>query len=410
MGDARLSDKEMIESIKKELEIPHADDIRGNISLPLSIKGATISWETSRPDIVNVKNVKIEGYDDIPAGIVSRPETDTPVLLTASITIGELSETKHISLTVKAKPGEMSFQAYLMVHFTGEHEKGEQIYFACSTDGLNWSDLNSGKPILLSDIGEKGVRDPFILRSAEGDKFFIIATDLRIANGRGWDAAQTAGSKSIIVWESNDLVNWSDPWMIEVAPQNAGDAWAPEAIYDEKTGEYIVFWASRVLDEGEFGTHNIYYAKTRDFYTFTNPNVYIERPEDTHIIDTTIIRDNKMYYRYSGDGQITIEKSEQILGSWKKIGTLEASTGLTGKDVEGPLIFKFHNKKEWCLLVDQYATGKGYLPLLTRDLSSCEFEIVKTTYSLGSSKKRHGSVLSLTNEEYEAIKTKWGAN
>lgn len=68
--------------------------------------------------------------------------------------------------------------------------------------------LNDCQPVLSSNIGEKGVRDPFILRSAEGDKFFMIATDLRIASGKGWDAAQTAGSKSIIVWDSNDLVNW----------------------------------------------------------------------------------------------------------------------------------------------------------------------------------------------------------
>ncbi len=37
-------------------------------------------------------------------------------------------------------------------------EAGEQIYFALSRDGLHWMDLNNGNPVLLSDIGEKGVR------------------------------------------------------------------------------------------------------------------------------------------------------------------------------------------------------------------------------------------------------------
>lgn len=50
--------------------------------------------------------------------------------------------------------------AYLFVHFTGEDENGEQIYFSVSKDGLHWMDLGSG-PALVSDIGEKGVRDPF---------------------------------------------------------------------------------------------------------------------------------------------------------------------------------------------------------------------------------------------------------
>lgn len=81
--------------------------------------------------------------------------------------------------------------------------------------GENWKGLNDCQPVLSSNIGEKGVRDPFILRSAEGDKFFMIATDLRIASGKEWDAVQAAGSKSIIVWDSNDLVNWSEPRIIE---------------------------------------------------------------------------------------------------------------------------------------------------------------------------------------------------
>ncbi|WP_299090228.1 family 43 glycosylhydrolase [uncultured Metabacillus sp.] len=408
--NATLTDEEIVETAKANLEIPNADDIRGNITLPTtSDKGAAITWETDRPDVVNVNGKENENYDDMPAGVVIRQDKDTKINLTAKISYGEITATKTIPLTVKAKPENKKFTSYLMTHFTGEHDIGEQIYFASSKDGLNWTDLNDSNPVLTSNLGEKGVRDPFLLRSAEGDKFYLLATDLRIANGKGWGAAQTAGSKSLIVWESTDLVNWSEPRMVEVAPSNAGDAWAPEAFYDEKTGEYVVFWASRVSDsKGNFGPHDIYYSKTRDFHTFTEPKVFIDRSGDTHIIDTTIIEDQDMYYRYSGDGQITIEKSDQILGTWSKVGTIESSTGLTGHDVEGPLIFKFNDREEWNLMVDQYATGKGYLPLLTTDLSSGEFTKLTTSdYSLDSNKKRHGSVLPITQEEYEAVMAKW---
>jgi hypothetical protein len=408
--NATLKDEEIVEMAKASLEIPNADDIRGNITLPTTTdKGAKVSWDTNRPDVVNVNKEENENYDDIPAGVVTRQNSDTQVKLTATITSGEVRDTKQIVLTVKAKPEKKDFTSYLMTHFTGEHDIGEQIYFASSTDGLNWKDLNDSNPVLTSDKGEKGVRDPYIIRSAEGDKFYIIATDLRIANGKGWSDAQRNGSKSLIVWESTDLVNWSEPRMVEVAPPNAGDAWAPEAFYDEKTGEYVVFWASRLPNgEGDFGPHDIYYAKTRDFHTFTEPKVFIDRPGDTHIIDTTIIKDDDIYYRYSGDGQITIEKSDQILGTWSKVGTIESSTGLTGHDVEGPLIFKFNDREEWNLMVDQYATGKGYLPLLTTDLSSGDFTRLTTSdYSLDSNKKRHGSVLPITKEEYDSVMAKW---
>ncbi len=79
-----------------------------------------------------------------------------------------------------------------------------------------------------------------------------------------------------MVWESTDLVNWSEQRMVEVARDDAGCTWAPEATYDEKeTGEYIVYWASRVAEDG-YGKQRVYYAKTRDFYTFTEPEVMIE--------------------------------------------------------------------------------------------------------------------------------------
>lgn len=54
------------------------------------------------------------------------------------------------------------YEGYLFVYFTGESEDGEQIYFAVSSDGLHWNDLNDGKPVLRSHVGEKGVRDPLL--------------------------------------------------------------------------------------------------------------------------------------------------------------------------------------------------------------------------------------------------------
>lgn len=67
---------------------------------------------------------------------------------------------------------------YLFVTFAGEHSDGEQIYFALSRDGLHWEDLNNGHSVLQSDIGERGVRDPFLLRSHQGNRFYLLATDL----------------------------------------------------------------------------------------------------------------------------------------------------------------------------------------------------------------------------------------
>ena len=81
------------------------------------------------------------------------------------------------------------------------------------------------------------MRDPYLVRSPEGDTVYLIATELSIHNRGGWGAATatTNGSTNLIVWESHDFVNWSEPRAVDVASQipGAGMAWAPEAYWDD---------------------------------------------------------------------------------------------------------------------------------------------------------------------------------
>lgn len=297
-----------------------------------------------------------------------------------------------------------AYYGYLMAHFTGEGPDGEQVYFAVSEDGLHWKDLNGGQPVLRSEIGEKGARDPFLIRSPRDGKFYLIATDLRIASGKGWGAAVNEGSRDIIVWESEDLVRWSSPWAVTVGIEGAGCVWAPEAIYDETTDDFLVFWASATQEPHETQRkHKIYSARTRDFRTFIQAEKYIER--DNHIIDTTIIAHNGMYYRYSKDETTKNIRAEKGSSLHKEAfvhlsaPNLEAIPG-----VEGPQIFKFNDCEEWCLIIDRFAEGKGYLPLVTNDLDSGDFRVLDDDeFDLGRSKKRHGSVIPVTESEYRRL-------
>lgn len=316
----------------------------------------------------------------------------------------------QVHASAQAEPND----GYLMAHFTGEDATGEQIYFATSVDGLHWTDLNNSQPVLVSGIGEKGVRDPSLIRSEDGKTFRILATDLRIANGKGWDVAMHSGSTSLVIWESMDLVNWSKPWLADVAGSipSAGCAWAPEAIYDEENKNYVVYWAT-ISPLDDIDKARIYYATTTDFKKFSAPKMYINRPGRQGIIDTQIIKVEKStykYYRASGDGQITIEGSNSILGDWTNIGNI-SHLGLTGRDVEGPILFKFNDVNEWGLMVDQYRRGAGYLPLVSKDLSDPNnFKRVSSSdYSLGTSRKRHGSILSITAAELKAVSEKWAS-
>lgn len=160
------------------------------------------------------------------------------------------------------------YTGYLFVHFIGEQKDGEQIYFSLRRDGLHWEDLNQGKPVLKSSIGEAGARDPFLIRSPRksGPKYFLIATDLRIEAGKGWQVAQYSGSRDILVWESDDLVHWNGPTAHTIGVEGAGCVWAPEAIYDEEADAILLFWASMVKLPGDAEPkQRIYWSHTRDF-------------------------------------------------------------------------------------------------------------------------------------------------
>lgn len=410
------------------LDIPNKEDVRGNITLPEKMDGGvTVSWTTSHPDIVHVESQEVPGeeYDKIPAGVVERPQKDTEVTLTATLKLENLTKEKVVKIVVKAAPEvieESDYTDYFFAYFAGEgRANGEQIYFASSKDGMNWDDLNHAEPVLTSTLGEKGVRDPFLLRSPEGDKFYLIATDLKINGGNGWEAAQNEGSQSLMVWESTDLVNWSEQRMVEVSADiDAGCTWAPEATYDSVTGEYVVYWASRVPSKDE--KQRIYYAKTRDFYTFTKPEIYIEKDESA--IDTTMIEHNGTYYRYTKNeggntnelGALTktifIEKGENVLGQFTHISSESLNKADVNQWVEGPAIFQLNadDAKEdtWCLLVDNYGAG-GYYPLVTNDLESGIFTRPDTETYRMPSYARHGTPIRITAEEYEAISVAYDA-
>lgn len=298
---------------------------------------------------------------------------------------------------------------YLFVHFIGEQENGEQVYFAVSEDGLHWKDLNESKPVLVSDIGDKGVRDPFIVRDEKNGKFYLMGTDLRIEAGRGWEHAQYAASRDLIVWESTDLVHWSEPRSCHVGVDGAGCVWAPESIYDRETESFFVFWASMIKLAGDQEPkQRIYGAYTKDFVTFTEPFVYLEAVN--HVIDMNIVYENGWYYRFVKDETNKNIYTDRV----KHIGVNVETEEIHGEvldhlfGVEGPETYQLPDGR-WCLIVDRFATGKGYLPLICTDLAKGDFkEAEEGSYDMGKLKKRHGGVLKINDEELERLKSSFG--
>ncbi|NEE06832.1 family 43 glycosylhydrolase [Streptomyces sp. SID7499] len=310
------------------------------------------------------------------------------------------------------------YAGYLFAYFTGEGTAdGEQIRYALSrgNDPLHWRELNAGKPVLTSTTGEKGLRDPFVIRSPKGDKFYLIATDLRMyQNSSGsWDQVQRHGSKSIMVWESTDLVHWTDQRLVKVSPDSAGNTWAPEAYWDDELDSYVVFWASKLYADDDpdhkGDTYNkMLYATTKDFRTFSEPKVWND--PGYSVIDSTVVKYEDEYYRYTKD-----ERDPGSSSPCSKFITGEKSTSLTsttydfvadciGKGAmdrgEGPTVFKSNTEKKWYLFIDEYG-GRGYVPFETTDLASGKWT-PSTNYQLPAS-PRHGTVLPVTQREYDRL-------
>ena len=440
---------EKLNSIKDKIDIPNKDCIRGNITLLPELDGAKIEWKSSNSNIIT------DTYaDGKAAGVVKRQCSDVMVKLIATISIEAESVSKEFDVTVlraPIKPTEDDFSGYLFAHFIGEQEDGqEQIYFALSEDGLNFKDMNNCKPVLISSVGEKGVRDPYMYRSYEGDRFFLIATDLSIYNRGGWFQneqgyydASTTGSSSLVLFESTDLVNWSEPRLLPIAPENAGMAWAPEMIYHEPTGEYVIFFSSSIMNPAtkmKAKPNTIFYATTRDFVNFSDTKILIDNQCDPdgkarEIIDTTIIKIGDTYYSASKDGDnseanggIRILKTKTLLDadSWEKVLNLDelgldisdcGIKALDNGDLEGPELF-LYNKKDWAdknipeygIMADRYLADLGYLPLKTTNIedktnANGSWKLLDNSeYSFDRLKKRHGTIISITQDEIERIK------
>jgi hypothetical protein len=309
---------------------------------------------------------------------------------------------------------------YLFAYFTSaDEEDGEQVRFARShgPNPLEWEPLNGGRPLLRSTVGERGARDPFLLRAAglpgESARYYLLATDLCIASRSpttAWDDCIREGSRSILVWESQNLLSWSGPRLVEVAPPEAGNAWAPEAAFDPATGSYLVYWASALHSpEGDPGAsyQRMLCSHTVDFTDFAPAQIWIDR--GWSVIDSTVVESDGHFYRFSKDElsadssspdakHITAERSS-VLDSAEYA---PVATGIGGHDLEhgeGPIVVPGSTPGTWFLFIDEFGLRR-YTAFTSDSLDTRTWKPVESKLPPGAS---HGSILPLSAEEWSQL-------
>ncbi|WP_199421987.1 glycoside hydrolase family 43 protein [Actinotalea solisilvae] len=310
---------------------------------------------------------------------------------------------------------------YLLVHFVEDPDGyGEQVYYSLSDgdDPCAFVRLNGGQPVLRSGLGTTGVRDPFVVR---GDgEFFLVATDLRIYGGddAGWDAWTRRGSRSILVWQSTDLVTWSEPWLLEVAPPTAGMAWAPEALYDAERGEFLLYWSSKLYAEDDVEHAGDAYSRvlaawTTDFRRIGEPHVLVDRGED--VIDTTILVEDGVVHRVSKQESLAADSAKVFheVGPSLLSDAFRTVATRIGADayerLEGPVLFRAHGEDAWYLFLDQYdRRPQGYQGFRTTDLATGRWELLPRDRFHMPPDTKHGGVLPLRGDEWHRLAAAFG--
>ncbi|MGW3890430.1 immunoglobulin-like domain-containing protein [Micromonospora chokoriensis] len=446
-----------------QIVIPGLGDVRGNVTLPATVPAvpeAVVTWKSSHPAVVSDT-----ADGPIAAGVVRRPPPGSEpvtVTLTACARVDRAHACRDFVLTVRPAVVLAPFSRYGMTNFARSNsQNGQQIYAATSVgnDATRWTAVNGGQVFLTSTKGMHAVRDPSVVRSPEGDRFYLIATDLNV-DGRAygwqnWDWAQSGASRYIEVWESSDLRTWSEQRHVLVAPPEAGMAFAPEAIWDPTIEAYVVYWTSSMYPAGTYYTpdrtdpngrypltrNQTLYTTTRDFVTFTPPQVMINRPGEG-TLDAVIIKSEEdgSYQRFvtdrtstgvgttphvpsCGSEDIYQERASSVLAppeQWELVKGCITHDTMATTYAEAPMVVKANpgdvRGKGYYLYADQKWLGspsgnrleEQLHPYWSDNLASGEWTPIdwtqKPNYSLALGVIRHGNIFALTQAEHAALR------
>jgi len=291
--------------------------------------------------------------------------------------------------------------AYLFAYFTGNDKAEESIRFAISEDGYRYKALNNNRPVISSEkiSSTGGVRDPHILRGADGKHFYMVATDM--VSAKGWDS-----NRAMVLLKSNDLITWTSS-IVNIQKkypnqENLKRVWAPQTIYDPAVKKYMVYWSMKYGNEPD----KIYYAYANaDFSDLEGtPKQLFFSPTNGSCIDGDIIYDKgkyNLFFKTEGNGNGIKKAVSNELTKGYVLG--DRYLQQTTDAVEGAGVFKLNGSDDYILMYDVYMKGR-YQFTRSKDLNT--FKIIDEEVSMDFH-PRHGTVMSISKEEENRLLSKW---
>ena len=300
-------------------------------------------------------------------------------------------------------PNEMV--AYLFTYFNSNAPEDEQICYAISDDGYNYTPLNNGMPVIESDTIAltQCVRDPHILRCEDGKTFYMVVTDMK--SSLGW-----ASNRGMVLLKSTDLINWQHstinfPTRYTKTWKNVIRVWAPETIYDHKAGKYMVFYSLRTSDQDSFDRIYYQYAN-KDFTDLEGePKWLFDAGNAT--IDGDIVYNEAdqlyhLFYKQESGRGIYQAVAKNLTDKWQM---LDGNVEQTKEAVEGVGVCKAIDGKSWIIMYDCYG-AHHYQFCRSEDLKT--FQFVQNTETKGKFTPRHGTIIPITRAEKERLLKAFG--
>jgi hypothetical protein len=303
---------------------------------------------------------------------------------------------------IKPTPGQ---DAYVFAYFIDNGQDG--LHLAGSVDGYRWEALNGGRSYVTPTVGKaKLMRDPCIVRGPDGIYHMVWTS--------GWNET------GIGYASSPDLIHWSPQRELPVMAHEPTtlNAWAPEIAWDEKRGEYLIFWSSTI--PGRFPAseaagddagankynHRIYATTTRDFATFTPTRLFYD--PGFSVIDATFLRTNhgdwllvKDETRHPPRKYLQLARAAGLQGPFEPLSAPISPAGLW---TEGPTALQV-GEQDVIVYYDAYTT-KHYGALRSRDLVHWE-DVTAQMYfpDEGTARRmRHGTALRVPVDLLERLR------
>ena len=288
-------------------------------------------------------------------------------------------------------------EAYLFAYFEHARKNEPGLRLAVSDDGLRYTAVGGGRRFLIPEVGEsKLMRDPFLFRGRGA--------------GAPWHLLWTTAWEGVTIGHaySYDLVRWSPQQAIPVMAAFPGtrNCWAPEAVWDRRRRQWVIFWASTVT--GRFpetaGTsengynHRMYATTTRDFRTFTPTRLFYD--PGFSVIDATFFEDDRgrLHMIVKDETVNPPKKHLRIARARTPLGPFEPlSPPLPGSWVEGPSAIRVG--RDTIIFFDRYR-DKRYGALRSRDLRRWEDISQFIRMPVGAS---HGTVIKAPRALLAAI-------